>query len=109
MAVIVYFSRKYENFVNGEIVHLEKGNTEFLAEKLHQKIQGEIMEIVPKKSYPIEYQEMIEIAKSEREKELRPEYFPIDESVLNNSQEIFLGFPNWDGSFPRIIAHFSKN
>lgn len=40
--LIVYFSRKGENFVNGQIIYLKKGNTEIIAEMIHELIDSHI-------------------------------------------------------------------
>lgn len=51
MTVIIYFSRKNENFLNGQITPLTKGNTEILAEKIGQQLQAPIFEIRPQIPY----------------------------------------------------------
>ena len=102
----MYFSRKNENFVNGKITNLEIGNTKVVANKLHEKVRGTMIELIPIQAYPKEYHKMLQISQKEKEHEIRPPYHAIDEERLKEAQDIFLGFPNWDGSFPRIIAHF---
>jgi flavodoxin len=52
--LVAYFSRKGQNYVNGNIVDLPIGNTEVVA-KIIQKITGsDIFQIEPAKPYPEE-------------------------------------------------------
>lgn len=45
--LIAYFSRKGENYVVGQIRHLEKGNTKIVAKKIQNLIGGDLYEIKP--------------------------------------------------------------
>ncbi|KAF1302700.1 hypothetical protein IV487_07785 [Enterococcus saccharolyticus] len=107
MTIVLYFSRANQNFVHGEIQTLTKGNTERLAEKISQMIDAPMLEIVPVIDYPYDYHETIKIVEEERNKGIEPEFQPVPidfESV----EHIFLGFPNWCGSMPKIVSHFLK-
>ena len=42
--LIIYYSRKGENYVNGSIVDLKKGNTEICAEFIQKAVGGELFE-----------------------------------------------------------------
>lgn len=43
--LIIYYSRKGENYVNGSIVDLKKGNTEICAEFIQKAVGGDLFEI----------------------------------------------------------------
>ena len=40
--LIVYYSRKGENYWNGSIRNLQKGNTEIVAEMIQEAVGGEL-------------------------------------------------------------------
>ena len=43
--LIIYYSRKGENSVNGRIVKLAKGNTEICAEYIQKAVGGDLFEV----------------------------------------------------------------
>ena len=43
--LIIYYSRKGENYVNGNIEDLSKGNTEICAEYIQKAVGGDLFEI----------------------------------------------------------------
>ena len=43
--LIIYYSRKGENYVNGRIESLQKGNTEICAEYIRKSVGGDLFEI----------------------------------------------------------------
>lgn len=49
--LIVYFSRKGENYFPGGIKFINKGNTEYAAEFIHKAVGGDLFEIDTVKSY----------------------------------------------------------
>ena len=103
--LVAYFSRKGMNYVNGKIVNLPIGNTEVVA-KMIQKITGSgIFHIESVKPYPIDYTETTEVAKAEMRANARPE---LNGRVENMAayDVIFLGYPNWWGTFPAPLKTF---
>ncbi|EOT30193.1 flavodoxin [Enterococcus saccharolyticus] len=108
MTVIIYFSRKNENFLNGQITPLTKGNTEILAEKIGQQLQAPIFEIRPQIPYPYSYTETIHVVEQEKLENLKPAFYelPIDWHYVDT---LFLGFPNWCGSMPKVVSHFLES
>lgn len=103
MATVIYFSRIGENLIHGEKQFLLKGNTAQVGEKIAQKLQVPSYEIKPIVDFPLSYDEAVIQAKMERDKQSFPEYqaFPTE---LRIDKHLFIGFPNWCGSFPRVIA-----
>lgn len=53
--LIVYYSRKGENYWGGKIRKLEKGNTEIVAEMIQKAVGGDLFEIDTVKPYSADY------------------------------------------------------
>lgn len=103
--LIAYYSRKGQNYVNGSIKNLSKGNTEIVAEFIQKTVGGELFEIDTVKNYPIDYTECTEVAKIEIQQKFRPElknYLP----SIDNFEKIFLGYPIWWSVPPMAVATF---
>lgn len=99
--LIVYFSRTGENSVKGEIEVIKKGFTEIVAEKIQEKTGGELYKLDPEVPYPYNYEECVKRASSEG-------FVPYKNKKenLDDYDVIFVGFPNWWRSYPRIVATF---
>ncbi len=102
--LIVYFSRTGENSVNGQIEVIEKGYTEVLAEKIAKFTDAELWKLEPEVPYPFSYAECVKRANEEG----WVKYHNKIES-LDDYDVIFLGFPNWYRTYPRIVATFIKD
>jgi flavodoxin len=63
--LIIYYSRKGENYVNGSIRKLEKGNTAYIAEFIQKAVGGDLFEVQTVKEYSSSYRTCIEEAKQE--------------------------------------------
>ncbi len=103
--LIAYYSRKGQNYVNGSIKNLVKGNTEIVAEFIQKAVGGELFEIDTVKDYPIDYTECTEVAKVEIQQKARPEL----KKYLANIDEydkIFLGYPIWWSIPPMAVSTF---
>lgn len=106
--ITVFFSRRGENYVNGSIVNLERGNTEICAEQVRSAVGGDIFEIVPDREYSLDYTRCTEEAKEElRHKEQVPVKEYLDN--LEDYDIIFLGYPNWWGTYPMAVDTFLKH
>lgn len=93
-ALIVYFSRS--------------GNTRAVAEYIHNKIGGDILELKTTHSYPEEYKATTEQARDELDKGFRPELANDIESVASYDT-IFIGYPTWWGTMPTALFTFLEN
>ena len=103
--LIAYYSRKGQNYVNGSIKNLVKGNTEIVAEFIQKAVGGELFEIDTVKDYPLDYTECTEVAKVEIQQKARPEL----KKYLANIDEydkIFLGYPIWWSIPPMAVSTF---
>jgi flavodoxin len=104
-SIIAYYSRKGENYVNGNIINLMVGNTEVAATMI-QKITGsDIFHIEAVKQYPKDYTETTEVAKKELREDARPE-LTSKVSNMDSYDVIYLGYPNWWGTFPMAVSTF---
>ena len=79
--LIVYYSRKGQNYWNGSIVDLKKGNTERVAEFIQKAVGGDLFEIETVKEYSRDYMTCTEEAKAELRERARPELRRYPESI----------------------------
>ena len=96
--LIVYYSRKGENYYAGDIKVLEKGNTERIAEFVQEAVGGDLFQIETKQDYSPSYMTCIEEAKAELRANERPELKRHLEDAglsIDDYDTIFLGYPNW--------------
>lgn len=100
-----YFSQKGETYMNGDIVVVEKGNTQIVAERIAQKLETDLFHIEKKGGYPLTYKGMVEIAKEEWSKDSRPEIVGKIED-MNRYDTIILGYPNWCCTMPKAVCTF---
>ena len=70
--LVAYFSHKGQNYSNGSIVNLQKGNTEVAAETIAGITGADLFEIVPENTYPNEYKECTDAAMTELRSGSRP-------------------------------------
>ena len=105
--LILYYSRKGENYWNGSIRNLPKGNTEIVAEFIQKAVGGDLFEIETVKSYIKDHMKMIYEAKEELEKGIRPELKNYPD--ISGYDTIFLGFPNWWDTLPMPVVGFLEH
>jgi flavodoxin len=106
--LIAYFSRKGQNYVSGRIVDLKVGNTEVVADMIQKIMGGDMFHIEPVTAYPKDYTETTEVAKEELKAKARPK---LTRQVKNMAayDVIFLGYPNWWGTFPMPVCTFLES
>ncbi len=80
------------------------GNTRAVAEKIKKLTGGDLFEIKPVKSYPANYNDMINLAQKEKETGYKPE---LTETIdLADYDTIYLGTPVWWYTFASPIRTF---
>ena len=104
----VYYSRKGENYWNGGIKNIAKGNTERVAEFIQKAIGGDLFEVDTVRSYDQDYYKCIEEAKKELHDGIRPAIKAYPEN-LEEYDIIFVGYPNWWGTMPMCSSLCLKN
>ena len=100
--LIIYYSRKGQNYWNGSVKNIAKGNTEIVAEFIQQAIGGDLFEIETVKTYAADYYECIEDAQQELRAQARPELKRYLESI-EEYDNIFVCGPCWWGTFPMAM------
>ena len=100
--LILYYSRKGENYVNGSIRTIAKGNTERVAEFIRKAVAGDLFEIEPVREYSASYMTCIREAQAEQCGNERPAVKRLPES-LDGYDTIFIGYPNWWGTMPMFL------
>lgn len=103
--LILYFSRAGENYYDGCLKSVEKGNTEIVAEYIKEITGADIFKVEPELPYPKDYMECTEVVKKEKE----PRQLKKVLEDISNYDEIYVGFPNWWGTLPGVLAVQLKN
>lgn len=106
--LIVYYSRKGENYWGGKIRKLEKGNTEIVAEMIQKVVGGDLFEIDTVKPYSADYTTCTREAQQELRANVRPELKEYLED-LEGYDTIFVGYPNWWGTMPMAMFTFLEH
>jgi flavodoxin len=94
--------------VSGKIVDLAVGNTEIVAKKIQQLTSGELFKIDTIQPYPLNYNETTRVAKDELRANARP-LLVMKPTNLNPFDILFLGYPNWWGTFPMAVFKFLES
>jgi len=102
--LVVYFSHKGQNYSNGRIIDLKKGNTAVVADMIAEVTGADIFEIQAIKEYPYEYNACTVKAKDELRANSRPEL--ANNAEISCYDVIFLGYPNWWGTMPMPVWTF---
>ena len=103
--LVVYFSRTGENSVNGELEYISKGFTEIIAEKIAKLEGAEVFKLLPVEPYPANYEECVARSRREDQENLKVPFQNPKEN-LDDYDVIYLGFPCWWRTYPRIVATF---
>lgn len=103
--LVAYFSRKGENYFDGNVRRIEKGNTEVVAEKIAELTGGRLFEVVPLTPYSSDYEVCVEESKEDKAKNSRPEIVGCIESI-DEYKTIYLGYPNYWGTMPMAMFTF---
>ncbi len=100
--LVIYYSRKGENYVNGSIQSISKGNTEVVAEYIADAVGADLFEVDTVTPYSEDYMTCIDEAKQELQKHARPE---LKEQLtdLSGYDNIVVAGPCWWGTYPMAI------
>lgn len=80
------------------------GNTETVANFIHDEVGGDIVKLETVKNYPSDYNDLVDYAQEEQRKNERPELKT--KINVDDYDVIFLGYPNWWGDMPMPIYTF---
>ena len=101
-SLVIYYSRRGQNYVNGSVKNLVKGNAEIITEFIKDAVVADVFEVDTVKPYDKDYMVCIEEAKAELRAKARPEL----KEMLNDISEydnIFIVGPNWWGIYPMAL------
>lgn len=104
--LIAYFSHVGENLQNNEIVELTKGNTEIVAEKIAQLTGGDLYRIEEEEPYPFKYDDCLRRSRREDENNEHPALKAGMKLNMDEYDTIYIGFPIWYRTYPRVVASF---
>lgn len=81
------------------------GNTQTIANLIHQSVGGDLFRIETVTPYPEDYKQCTELAKEEQIKNFRPKLVRGVEN-MDRYDTIFIGYPNWWGTMPMAVFTF---
>lgn len=82
--LIVYFS--------------QTGNTETVANIIHDNVGGDIVKLETTEAYPSDYDELVDYAQQEQQEDARPELSTVIENI-EQYDTIFLGYPKMEQGY----------
>ena len=84
------------------------GNTKAVAEEIYKQAGGDLYSIVLETPYSENYNATVAKARQEQQSNARP---AIKTRIANIEQYdiVFLGYPNWCGSYPMTVATFVES
>ena len=100
--LVIYYSRKGQNYWNGSIKDLPKGNTEIIAEYIQKAVGADLFQVETVKDYPEDYTACTEEAKKELRENARPELKHMLTDISDYDNIVFAG-PCWWGTYPMAI------
>lgn len=100
--LIIYYSRQGENYVNGELKTLTRGNTEICAEFIQKAVGGDLFRIETVSEYSADYMTCTEEAQDELNINARPELKKYLDSI-SDYDHIFVCGPCWWGTYPCAV------
>ena len=107
--LIVFYSHAGENYVNGSVRFLNRGNNELIVDKIKAALpEADVFRIETVKKYQENYYELIEEAKQELRAKARPELTAEVEN-MDQYDTVILGYPNWWGIPPMAVFTFLES
>lgn len=103
-SIVIYYSRKGENYWDGSVRNIAKGNTERVAEYIAEATGADLFEIDTVEEYPADYYQCTDAAKRELQEHARPALKEIPD--VSGYDTIFLGYPIWWGTMPMGVYTF---
>lgn len=100
--LVSFFSRAGENYGVGVI---PVGNTAVIGRYIADALDADIFEIVMEKPYSDKYKECTAQAKADLQDNARPSFIG-DVNEMDQYDTIFLGYPNYWGTYPKVVDTF---
>lgn len=106
--LVVYYSRRGENHFDGGMRHLEKGNTEVVAELIRDTVGGDLFQVDTVKPHAESYKACVGEAVAQWKSGARPEIKGYVEN-MEDYDTIFVGYPIWCGTMPMCMYTFLEH
>lgn len=103
--LVAYFSLAGEQYDVGVI---KEGNTSIIAKMIAQETNADIFEIKAETPYPTKHDELLDIARKEKNQNARPNFVDTVDN-MDDYDIVFVGYPNWWGDMPMIVYHFIES
>lgn len=100
--LVIYYSRSGENYVNGSVKNLAKGNTEIVAEFIQKAVGADLFKVETVKTYDADYYKCIDDAQQELRAKARPELKEYLDDISGYDNIVVAG-PCWWGTYPMAI------
>lgn len=84
------------------------GNTEKVAQQIHEMVGGDIVKIETVNPYPSNYRECTEVAKAEKDSNARPQLSTVVDN-MDDYDTIFIGYPIWWHTAPMAVGTFLES
>ena len=107
-SLVVYYSRKGQNFFPGVIKSVDKGNTAYAAEYIAKAIGADLFEVDTVKPYAQDYKACCGEAVVEAKANARPEIKGFVDD-MTPYETIFVCYPCWCGTAPMGIFTFLEH
>ena len=107
-SLVVFYSRKGENYAPGGITVLDKGNTAWAAEYIRDAVGADLFEVDTVKPYDADYRACCKEAAQEAASNARPEITGFVENMADYDT-LFVCYPNWCGTAPMCIFTFLEH
>lgn len=106
--LVAFYSRADQNYVNGTIVSLERGNTEVAAGIIQKLTGADWFHIEQEEPYSADYNECTAQAQKDQKKNARPALKTFIESI-DEYDVIYLGYPNYWSTMPMAVFTFLEH
>jgi flavodoxin len=100
--LILYYSRRGENYVRGSIKKLSVGNTEVVVQAIAKALGADVFQVETVKPYAENYTQCTEEAKQELREQARPALKQMLTDVAGYDRIIVAG-PCWWGTYPMAL------
>ena len=107
-ALVVYYSRKGENFFPGGVRSVEKGNTAYAAEYIAEAVGADLFEVDTIKPYAENYRACCMEASTEAKANARPAIKSYYQD-LSDYDTLFVCYPCWCGTMPMCMFTFLEH
>lgn len=81
------------------------GNTRMLAEQIHDRVGGDMVELKTVAPCPQDYDTVVDMTQKEQRSNARPQ-IATEISNLDEYRTVFIGFPTWWGTIPMPFFSF---